>query len=252
MAAVELYIAEPQNDAAFSGSPTLTFRGGLIRRPPELADVALYFRWYSSLHPARHEEYAMSPALTAAEESFENPSVPMGSQVITFAASDRQGETDADFKAMQHGGVTGGLEGEGRCVIHVFRANILVPDVPPETFTLQAEAPVLWAKSVNHDGKSPYAFNKDYHAYNRLRYRWRLEPIGAPSGRPTLEFIPDPEDRLIFDAPSDESPLPSVSYQPTLPSAAVGEYRIVLYVEDARGEGLGQHQAQITVTLDHE
>lgn len=247
MAAVGLHIVEPENDAAYMGNTTVTFRGRLTDRPPELADVPLFYRWYSSLNPdAASGRYSMSvTALSDAETPFPSPSaLAMGSHVITFAASDRAGETDADLEAIQHGGVTGGPDGDGRCVIHVFKALIVEPvggNVPRAGLTVEAEAPASWGRPVNGD----YELNEDYQKYNRLRYRWRFEPTGVPSGRPTLEFIPAPGD-FGFDASTEPV---RVTYQPALPAAATGPYRIVLFVEDALDEGLGQQQHEVSVDL---
>ena len=249
MVAVGLRIVEPENGAAFTGEPTVTFRGTLTKRPHELAEVPLFYRWYSSLHlDATQERYAMNvTALTDPMTPFDAERLAMGSHVITFAASDRAGETDADFEAVQHGGVTGGLDGEGRCVIHVFRANIIEPTggrVPRVGLTVVAEAPAFWA--ISDDGEPPYALNEDYQAYNRLRFRWRFEPNGAPTGRPVLEFTPAPED-FGFDP---EEPPARVTYEPDLPATATGSYRIVLFVEDALDQGLAQESDDVTVILE--
>lgn len=244
MAAVELRIVEPENDAAFAGSPTVTFRGAFEKEPP---DVPLFYRWYSSLYlDATQGQYAMNvDALTEVEAPFD-AGLPVGSHVITFAASDRAGETDADFQAVQNGGVTGGLVGDRRCVIHVFKARVLAPlggDVARAGLTVAAEAPAVWAGS--DDGQPPYTLNEDYQAYNRLRYRWRFEPIGAPADRPTLEYTPAPED-FGFDP---ETPPARLTYQPALPTTATGSYRIVLFVEDALDQGLPQERDEVTVNL---
>ena len=248
MAAVGLRIVEPENDAAFTGEPIVTFRGELAELPPELAEVPLFYRWYSSLFPgADTGRYSMNEdALTDAEEPWSDPDhLHVGSHVITFAASDRAGETDADLQAVQHAGVTGGLEGDARCVIHVFKAEILAPlsDVPLAGLTVEAEGPAVWA--IPADGNGSYTLNDDYHAYNRLRYRWRFEPNGAPAGRPVREFTPDPGDFGFVP----EADLARLTYQPALPTTATGSYRIVLFVEDALDQGLAQERHEVTVNL---
>jgi hypothetical protein len=251
MAAVGLRIIEPENDAAFTGIPTVIFRGAVIDLPATLAAQPLYFRWYSSLHSPPPGHYSMSDALTdAATPSPEL--MGMGSHVITFAASDRSGETDAEFEAMQHGGVTGGLKGESRCLIHVFKANILAPlggSVSRTGIVLGAEAPPAWAKSVDNDGEPPYALDEDYHGYNRLRYRWRFEPVELPAGRPILEFIPEASELQYVPATGPDPCQVDYTPSPLLPATATGSYRIVLYVEDAMAEGIGRHQAEVLVTL---
>jgi hypothetical protein len=231
----------------------VSFRGELLDLPAQLAGVALYYRWYSSLLDpgAAGQLYAASPALTEAGAVFSpGGPLPMGSHVITFAASDRAGESDADLEAIAHGGVSGGSEGDNRCLIHVFKANILAPtadDAPRAGLSLEAEAPLLWGSKIEGSDSPEYEPNGDYHAYNRLRYRWRFEPVGPPADRPTVEYAPDPA-AVAFDPATDPV---RVSYSPTppLPATATGSYRILLYVEDALDAGIGQHQDEVTVDL---
>lgn len=252
MATVGLAIAEPENDADFIGAPSVTFRGEETDRPPELVETQMYFRWYSSLNPdADENRYSLNAAaLTDAAEPYLSPALGVGSHVITFAASDRVGETADEIKAIEHGGVAGGLEGDPPCVIHVFNASIFAPGsggpaIAHGDLVLKAEAPALWAVSVNEDGEAPFEINADYHAYNRLRYHWRFVPTGAPSGRPTLDYAPPPED---FGFIADPSPA-HVTYEPALPAAATGTYRIELIVEDAQDQGLGPDSDSVNVTL---
>lgn len=252
MVAVDLRIVEPENDAAFTDSQAVTFRGAHPNPPPELADVPLFFRWYSSLNPdAKEGQYSMNvDALSDPSTPFPETPVPlgMGSHVITFAASDRAGEADADFEAARHAGVTGGLDGDAPCVIHVFKASIVAPaggNVDREELTVEAEAPPIWATPVNNNGDPSFELNEEYQKYNRLRFRWRFEPVGAPAGRPTREFIPAPAD---FGFEVELGPV-RITYQPALPATATGRYRIVLFVEDSLDQGLGRQRHEVEVTL---
>lgn len=238
MAFIKLGIETPNNDAAFTGIPTVTFQGRTMV-PAELPTVPLYYRWYSSLNTdVREEKYSMNNnALTAAEEVYTQPGMGMGSHVITFAVSDRQGETDDDFNRIQHGGVTGGLIGEHPCVIHIFKANIISPqdggNVSRTSLVLKAEAPWAWS-------------DPEYQKYNRLCYRWVLEPMGDPVGRPTVASTKLGKDQLVFD---NNSNIVSYPFSPLLPATATGQYRISLFVVDKEDPEIGKHQAVTTVTL---
>lgn len=250
MATVGLAIAEPENDADFIGAPSVTFRGEETDRPPELVETQMYFRWYSSLNPdADENRYSLNAAaLTDAAEPYLSPALGVGSHVITFAASDRAAETAEEIELTEHGGVAGGLEGDPPCVIHVFRATIFAPaggSIAHAGLELSAEAPLLWAVAVGEGDAKTFEFNADYHGYNRLRYHWRFVPTGAPSGRPTLDFTPAPEEFEFSD-----DPMPThVIYRPVLPAAATGTYRIELIVEDAQDQGLGPDSDSVNVTL---
>jgi len=124
-------------------------------------------------------------------------------------------------------------------VIHVFKANILDPQngasVSRANLVLFAEAPSVW--SDDH-----------YHAYNRLGYRWLLEPTGAPTGRPTFDSGKLTRQQVSF-FDGDGTKLPRVSYQPGLSVQVTGNYKITLSVEDALGQGIGSHQASVNVSL---
>jgi len=250
MSAVELQIAEPVHDTPIIGRSPVTFKGAITRLPEELAGVTLYYRWYSSLFPAEKDRYSINPtALT-------DPGAPfvwtpgLGTHVISFAATDRPGETGADLEAVQHGGVAGGSQGDGRCLIHVFRANLVSPvdgaALDRTNSTLEAEAPAQWGKATDTPGV--YEPNSDYHDLNRLHYRWEFAPIGAPPDRSTVSFSPSLE-QLTFDPEPDTPSGPIVvRYQGALPSQLAGQYRLTLHVKDRDGI-LGGDQTRITVTV---
>jgi hypothetical protein len=250
MSAVELQIVTPAHDTAIVGSPPVTFKGAITPLPEELAGVTLYYRWYSSLFPADKDRYSIHPiALT-------NPGDPLvwtpglGTHVISFAATDRPGETEADLDAVQHGGVTGGSEGDGQCLIHVFRANLVAPTdgaaLNQAHSTLEAEAPALWGRPTDTEGV--YEPNPDYHDLNRLLYRWEFVPLGAPVNRNTVNFIPALE-QLTFDPEPNASLGPIViRYQGALPAELNGQYTLTLHVEDKNGI-LGGDQTSLTVNV---
>lgn len=235
MSAVELKIVEPIHNSGFIGNEQVACRGEITRLPAELLVVPLYFRWYSSLFAApagEMDRYSVNAtAKLRAEDAFLfTPGV--GTQVICLAASDRPGETAADQEATQHGGIAGGSEGEGKCVIHVFRANLIAPTngaiISQTSAILAAEAPTQWG--------SP-----DYHKLNRLQYRWEFVPLGAPAGRERVDFIPDVE----FD---EESEPVSIRYEGPMPSTLNGAYTLTLHVEDKAAVLEGdQHSIGVTV-----
>lgn len=239
MARIELNIIEPTNNAAYKGVPNVSFRGALSSLPQDANGIALYYRWYSSLNAdVGKAKYSMNAiALTSADTVF-TQSLGMGSHVITFAVSDRPGETDEDFQAMSHGGVTGGEEGDGRCLIHVFKAKILDPQdgmsVSRANLVLSAEAPASWEEGP-------------YQGYNRLCYHWQIALDGTPPGSPP-QFDSDKlhRDKLEFVAATSTTP-PAVKFRPmALPA---GNYKITLTVEDALGQVIGSDPSFVNVTL---
>lgn len=244
MAFIGLSIVEPTNDAAIVGAPVVVqFKGAVISLPVEAEQIPLYYRWYSSsvarIAPDNKTVlgYSMNVgALTNLDNPFSH-ALAMGSHVITFVVSDRQGETDQDFQAIQHGGVTGGEKGPSRCVIHVFKANILDPQksVSRANLVLTAEAPSDWG-------------SEHYHGYNRLCYRWILEPVGTPSGRPEFDSRKLTRQQLTFND-GDSTNLQRVTYQPVLSVQVTGDYKITLWVEDALSQDIRSHSASVNVSL---
>lgn len=237
MSVVELEITQPAHDTPFFGNSSITFRGATTDLPQELAGVPLYFRWYSSLFPAEKDRYSIN--LTA----FSNPDDPLvwtpgpGTHVITFAVTDQPGETDADLEAVQHGGVTGGSDGDSQCIVHVFKADMVAPVGSPAldkaSSILEAEAPALWGKPTDTEGV--YELNSDYHDLNRLQYRWEFVPSGSLAGRNTINFIPAPE-QYTFIPPEDPDLEPTViHYEGALPADLDGQYTLFLHVEDKDG-----------------
>lgn len=261
MAVIELTIEQPVNNEAFSGTPVVDFQGS-SELPDELNGIPIYYRWYSSLYQAEEgveEQYSMNIIATNAADSVYSHQLSLGTHVITFAASDVAGESLAEFETIQHAGVTGGSnEGDDQCLLHVFSANLIEPpaaaSLPHNAIRLEAEAPSQWGIGVDIDPGPPSIFevNEDYHAINRLQYRWLFEPVGAPASRPIEEFIPTAEDLDFLPPDPDAVPieLPArVEYTASLPATAIGQYRITLFVEDNLAELAVSHSRQITVTM---
>jgi hypothetical protein len=248
MAVVGIQIVEPEHDAAFIGSGSVTLRGSITDKPAELKNVALYYRWYSSLYVAEKDHYAIDDNVQSHPGTSFSPTLGLGSQAITLAATDRPFETDADLEAVQHGGMTGGSEGDAPCVIHVFIANLIElldgDTLNRASSTLQAEAPGLWGKEA--DTPSGFELNDDYHALNRLQYRWEFVPTGPPAGRATIDFIPDIE-QYMFDPITDQT-TPRIRYEGALPAALTAAYTLNLHVEDIDGI-LGGDQTGVNVMV---
>ena len=248
MAVVELEIVAPKNNTPFTGDGSAVFTGAIKALPEELNNVQLYYRWYSSLFPADKDRYSMNAAaLTDPGESFFT-TLGVGTHAITFAVVDQAGETDSDLEAVQHGGVTGGSDGDAQCLVHVFIADLIEPangaELSRALSILEAAAPISWGKES--DTTSIYELNDLYHEANRLRYRWEFVPVGLPTGRTTVDFIPDP-DQYTFDPKTD--PLkPRIRYTGPLPTALDADYTLNLHVEDMDGE-LGGDRASIDVTV---
>jgi hypothetical protein len=239
------------HDTGFTGAAAVTFRGAVVELPDELSGVPLFYRWYSSLFPAERDRYSINVApLTEPTTPFD-PSLALGTHVITLAASDQLGETPADQNATLHGGATGGSEGDGRCIIHVFKANLVTPAngavISRANATLEAVAPSKWGSRLNPG--DPFQPNPEYHKHNRLQYRWRFEPIGAPAGRPIVDFIPSLA-QLVFDPQHTPGPPVVLRYAGPLPAALAGAYTLTLHVEDNQpGGALGGDQVSISVTI---
>lgn len=245
MAFIKLQIVDPQHNAAFVGSGPANFNGSALV-PLELQHVPLYFRWYASSVSRINEQdevlgYSMNePALPTPE--YISPAVlGLGSHVITFAVSDRAGEKEPDFSAIKHAGITGGQPagrvGEQPCVIHVFTAKIISPAngqlVTRDTLALKAKAPPLW-------------LDDEYQAINRLAYRWLLEPVGNPAGRPKADSAKlGREVKNVFD--KNELSL-TYTFAP-LDTQFVGQYLITLLVTDSSNEEIGEDSASVAVVF---
>jgi hypothetical protein len=244
MTAVGLQIISPTNGAAFSGSPSVSFQGQ-ASLPEELSGTALFYRWYSSLFNSAENRYSLNIAALNDPSTLVTFAMGVGSHAITLAANDQPGETQADQNATQHGGVAGGAPA---CVIHVFKANLLAPVngalVSRAAVTLDAEAPLKWAGSAT--GAAPYTPDANYHAINRLRYRWTFNPVGPPAGRPPVILTPTVQQMVFIPNPAP----PRLRFTTTLSAAVIGSYSLLLTVEDNDpSQNIGSHQVAINITV---
>jgi hypothetical protein len=244
-------ITEPAHDGAFFATGEVTFRGAVTAMPAALKGVPLYYRWYSSLFPAEKGRYAMNPAPLAHPGdgwAADLEALGLGTHVITLAAFDQPGEADADLEAVNHGGLTGGGDGDAACVIHIFVAAIIAPGdgetVSRRRPNLEARAPALWGKYNDETGL--FEPNDDYHALNRLRYRWEFRPIGPPFGRRVIDVVPDVGELTFI--PDKDPLLTRVQYTGRLPSRIDGRYSLILHVEDV-DDALGEDTAAIEVSV---
>jgi hypothetical protein len=244
MTAVALTILSPANGAAFTGAPSVSFKGQ-AGVPAEISGVPLFYRWYSGLFASVENHYAMN------ETALNDPSTPVpfllgvGSHAISLAASDRSGQTKADQNATQHGGVAGGAQ---TCVVHVFKANLIAPlntgVYSRATSQLTAEAPLKWG--TKPQGSPAFVPDPGYHQINRISYRYVFAPSGAPAGRPIVSFTPTLTD-LVFD-PSGAPPV--VNFKPALSAAVNGAYTLTLFVEDNQpAQHIGAQQVSVNITV---
>ena len=249
MSLVQLEILEPQHDARFSGSANVRLRGRVV----SIGHPPLFFKWYSGLRaPQNVNDVALNQSpdnpldFTVPTGIADNPPalprvLQVGSNILTFTAKDVAGDALNDLTAVQNAGMAGGpLAAESPCIIHVFLANILFPSagatLSKASSTLTAQAPVKWGKKIA--GGSSYELDPEYHAINRIQYRWLFAPSGPPAGRRSAEFIPTPA-QLTFTP----DPAPArVQYQGTLPANLnLGNYILTLRVEDMNDNTMG-HQ----------
>jgi hypothetical protein len=230
MSVVPLQIVTPVNGQEFAGSGSVHMTGTVGSPGP----AGLFFKWYSSL--------SADPLNTTLD--FTAP-LKTGSHILTFTAKDVAGESAAALQSVQRAGMAGGPPiAQTPCIIHVFLANLVIPSVngaalSKASSTLAAEAPFAWDKP-------------DYQAVNRLRYRWRFTPFGAPSGRPSADLVPTP-DQLTFRPIQQGDPAgttPQILYTGPLPAAlATGNYSLTLRVEDAQNASTG-HEASLNVVVN--
>ena len=252
MAAIQLQIVSPTHNQAFVGNGQVSMRGTITDLPAEISEIPLFYRWYSSLFPSEEDRYSINVAALTDPGTAFGATLGVGTHVLSLAGSDQSGEAREDQDATSHGGVAGGAEGDAPCIVHVLRANLVSPtsgsSVNRASAQLVAEAPLKWSSRLQDT--DPYVPDAEYHKHNRLQYRWRFTPIGAPAGRPTVPFVPDLGD-LAFD-PEHASGLPAVLvYNGALPSAVqTGGYTLTLFVEDNDPSGgLGGDQESISITV---
>jgi hypothetical protein len=238
MTAIALSIVEPRHDTVFVPSTPVKLQGAPVSLPPELADVPLYYRWYSSLHLAPAPPFSLIP--TSDPTVAQAPVLVAGSHAVTLAVTDRASEDAGAQKEVRHGGVTGGAvrqhppgELPTPCVIHVLRAVIIRPALPPkETWKLSRAAP-----AIDVEGTREWITEK-YRPINRLRYHFVFQ-AKTPNAGP-IDYLPDPGG---FTGPDGDYHGPWSVTAPNvlrvgepLPAALKpGAYTLRLRVEDLHG-----------------
>lgn len=256
MSVVKLKILEPPHGATIKEKRKVTLRGEA--QPGEW--TALFYKWYSNVGsdpppPAptqQNPDTSLNRGATAAL-TFE-PTLPLGTHVITLAARDVAGETPADLGAVKHAGMTGGpATGPAPCVIHVLYAEITEP-APGAAISKSGAGPKFAVRVP------PVWENKEYQAnVNQLRYVMRLAPEGLPAGRGevTLEpaFGPHPDQTMSyllklkppFEFVKDSS---TMRYTGALPAAlGTGNYTLRLRVERKDDPSVA-HEATLRVVIN--
>lgn len=174
MAKIDLTILSPANGAVFKDGDLVSFVGQ-ASVPQGMQGLSLYFRWYSSLRRLvkdaqdKVSQFSVNTAaLTDASAPFA-ATLPMGSHVITFAASDQAQE--ADIAQSRHGAAAGGvnLKGVGH-VIHVLKASIVAP----------TDSGAMVTPATRFQAEAPWPFEDDgYQRVNKLEYTWVFDPISG-------------------------------------------------------------------------
>jgi len=250
MSTVSLQILSPAHNTTFvsAAADTVNLRGEVT----QATSGTLYYKWYSSLNnPAgiNSPQDAAKAALNWPNHNALALTVPLavGSHILTFTAKDVEGESLADLQAVQLAAVAGGPpKAQQPCLIHVFRATMITAPGSPAPLplgqgnaVLMAEAPLKWSKK---DAQGNFVWDDEYHAINRIRYRWRFEPgAGGPpiAGLPALNAsdgeIAAFQSHLQFQPIGNDHP-PYLRYQGSLPTALQVNtiYRLVLRVEDTQ------------------
>ena len=263
MPVVTLQITQPANGAILEGSGVTPLRGSITSS----GHPALFPKWYSSLvaPPTEASRESAIPVPGGANPLDFTPAggLPLGSQIITLAAKDKPGESPAELQAVLHAGMTGGPAAPANpspCLVHVFIADARAPvngaplasgaTLSKASSVLAARAPSQWGKKA---AAGPgFVINPDYHAVNRLRYRWRFAPSGPPAGRAGAELVPTPAQLTFAPANSEGAGAPQVALvrlSGALPAPlGTGNYTLTLRVEHVDTPARG-HETSIPVVL---
>lgn len=238
MPALAIQLIRPADHTRLAGSGVLRLTAALVGPAP----VPLFFKWYSSA--------AADPVATTLDVPAAN--LPLGSQVLTFSAKDRPGDALADLQAVVWAGMAGGPKPDDTaCRVHVLRASLRQPAAGATLnragATLAAEAPPRWARKI--PPAAAYALDPDYQALNRLRFRWRFSPVGAPAGRASGDLLPTPAQWQYVPPPSDNSAPPLLRYSGPLPAGlGTGAHQLTLRVDDTQDAAFF-HEQSIAVSL---
>lgn len=238
MAPVQLTIRQPANGAVFDQAVGVLFEGQAVLST-ELAGVPLFFRWYASLKQLAADSHGnvtqFSLNATAVNDAGTPllARLPMGSHVITLAASD-QADESALVNAL-HGGVAGGVNrlGVGH-VIHVLKANIVSP-TGTSPFQVTAATPF--------QAEAPWPFDDDsYKKVDGLRFTWLFEAKSGnqpDSNRPDLK-VTDMSLMTFHKTP------PVLQLNASTYSHLRGTYQVTLRVE----AGTPPTTAQNSITVE--
>lgn len=261
---IALAIRQPAHEQVFVATaalPTVTvsLRGEIVATTAP-APPSLFRKWYSSLG---------KDVLGSLDQV--NVPLAVGSHTITYSVKDKNEDgvpaeqLEPLYKSIEHFGATGGPSApppaDGRpCVIHVLVANLLAPanlgNLSKANAVLEAEAPLQWGKYVKDAFEYPEP-DPNYHAINKVRYRWffrRIAPAGPPleldvQGGAAMTLIPPHPASVAPPVPKVDPP-PRLRYRGALPAAVVvgQQYRVTLRVEHADTAALG-HEVSRTVMI---
>ena len=229
MGVVSIEILEPQHGQQFIGpaQSTVTLRG----RVTSTGHGTLFYRWYGGQDGALG-----APSVTLAPLT---PSLKVGSHVLTLTAKDRSGDSLTDLQEVREAGMSGGTPEPGVAaprVVHVFIAEMVRlsagQTLSRANSTLLAVAPKQWAKLIDPNNPAlGYELNGDYHKVNKIRYRWRFRPSGAPQDRASADLVRSND--LSFGPHPDDNNLLVVRYNGPLPAGlGTGNYTLALRVEE--------------------
>ena len=221
MPPVALEITNPLNGAVLTGAGPANLQGRVLSagHPP------LLYRWYSSLNaPADEAQAALNwnDAMMALDVRAATVALPAGTQVITLSAKDRAGEDLASLQQVQFAGMAGGpADSAAPCVITVLWAAIVeaAATLSKAAAVLEAAAPFNWLDPA-------------YAAINRLAFRWRFTPRGAPAGRASA--VLPPETPMTFLDPIEGPPAKPARLRFSGPLPAIldlGAYTLALRAE---------------------
>jgi hypothetical protein len=132
----------------------------------------------------------------------------------------------------------------------VLVANMVSPapgtlNLSKSTPVLEAQAPLQWATYPAYTDKNP-----DYHAINKVQYRWFFRPVATPpSSNVELDLAGDTLLQLIPPAASGE--VPRLRYTGSLPDSlvTVGSSSIVTLRVQEFGNDAIRHEVSRTVAI---
>lgn len=249
---VVLEILEPNHGAVIAGTSSVRLRGRVNSR----GHGPLFLKWYSSLRIVSDLDDVPLNRPSDNQLDFVTP-LTVGSHVLTLAAKDVAGDALADLQTIQDAGMAGGPEAASNpCIVHVFLAEMVAPEPvgPDPTLSksgsiLKAVAPAKWATGDSGDPVN-FTLDPDYHAINRIGYRWGFTPLGPPENRQSANLAPDPA-ALIFEPGREELDPPVVMYQGPLPGALdTGSYTLTLRVEDTEDNSVGAEVSRRIIIAD--